>query len=253
MRTWRWRSIAPDRTIGGPYGDPLQDFINRGWPPGYSQNLVALLQGEVVERIRALVPGVEDGRAAEWLWVAAHVPARRAVEFTARSDVPEQHAHAAGLTGDLLTAVATGLRVRRSQSASAPFRVLMTPATVPCSPSLELASFLAEVEAVVDHYFDSVRAEGGAEAVAGGTVTAMRDQFTILGKPCEEDWGGWALLATMMAFEEYADALPQPGRPRWRMPHKRRRAEWAGRAHQAGRMFTAAAALGLLRFADEAL
>ncbi|MFF9016259.1 hypothetical protein ACF09C_25230 [Streptomyces sp. NPDC014870] len=147
----------------------------------------------MLERICALVPGVENGRAAEWLWVAAHVPAVRAMEFTARSDVldvPEQHAHAAGLTGDLLTAVATGLRARRSQSPSAPFRVLLTPATVPCSPSLELTSFLAEVEPVVDHYFDSVRAEGGAEAVAGGTVTAMRDQFTILGEPCEEDRGG---------------------------------------------------------------
>jgi hypothetical protein len=213
--------------------DPVDAFVEFGIPRVAAQDITDLLRTSVTDVACTVLPGVDRGAGVRWLW-AASAALTHAAPSMARSHLPDLapgREQTAALPAMWLYPIVVELLARHGPPPDAPIGAQPADEPVP-NVALRQAHDLFQA-ALTD-----------PALVESGRAVARVTQVPIEGE--DPAWGGWSLLATVLAFDYHRDLLPLPGRPRERRRDQEHGAHSAGQAFAFGRDLTIATALALL-------
>lgn len=219
--------------------DPVIMLTGLGYPRPLVTWLVPIVRGEVTDVVCKLLPGAASLASARCLLAAVMVQLQVAPMFIVEREpglAPGQARTAGTLPAQLMYVIFYELTSRdqeKSETAPEPH------------PSDELRAFRAEAEQQVNELFGGYFHPATESEGVGLIENSLGEILSTLDGKGQPAWGGWLLLATIMALRTNPN-LPRPGRKRRRLPWKRNRATAAGIAHQLAETLALAMALGLL-------
>jgi hypothetical protein len=219
--------------------DPVTVLTRLGYPRPLAAWLVAVLRGDVTDTVCRLLPGAASLASAGWLLAAVMVQLQVAPRFIMDREpglAPGQARTAGTLPAQLMYVIFFELDSRDRGTSE------ITPEL---HPSDELRAFRPEAERQVSELFGGYAYPARESEAVRLVRDGLGEILNIVHEKGQPAWGGWLLLATVLAIRTNPD-LPRPGRKRRRLPWNRNRATAAGIAYQLAETLALAMALGLL-------